>query len=61
MPQQLNVLMNSGTQFDFCVVCKEHVLAFDVSMDDTILVKMGQALKWQECSKETCAYAWLTL
>lgn len=36
---------STRTQFNLCVLRQQHVLAFDVSVDDLVLVEMGQTLQ----------------
>lgn len=38
------------TQFNLCVLRQQHVLALDISVDDLVLVEMGQTL---ETAKQT--------
>lgn len=33
------------TQFDLSILCQQNILTLDVSVDDLVLVKVGQALR----------------
>lgn len=35
------------TEFDFCVLRQQNILAFDVAVDDVVGVQVGQTL-WEE-------------